>query len=179
MSTTVIKVILETKSLVFRDLAIDSNRNLEDLHFSILNAFDFEGKQMASFLKTDDDWQVEAEYSLTLLGNDDESLLMKNNKIASILPEKGDVLTYIYDYLNEWRFELEVLEIEDKTTTETVVLKKHGKAPDESERWLSGDDASKILMNEILGEDLEEEEGDEDLFGSGDFDSIDDYEEFL
>lgn len=179
MSTTVIKVILETNHLVFRDIAIDPNKSLEELHFAILSAFDFEGKQMASFVKTDDNWQAEAEYSLASLSDDDEELLMKNNKIASVLAEKGEVLSFIYDYLNEWRFELEVLEIKKETPTETTVLKKHGKAPDESERHLSGDDASKILMNEILGEDLEEEEGDEDLFDSGNFDSIDDYDEFL
>jgi hypothetical protein len=34
-------------------------------------------------------------------------------------------------------------------------------------------------MKELLGDDLDEEEGDDDLFDSDDFDSLDDYEEYL
>ena len=105
---------------------------------------------------------------------------MKNVKIGDVLKEEGDCLTYIYDYLSEWKFELEVIAIEEKEAdSKGKVVNQKGKAPKENEKRLSGDDAQSILMKEILGEDLEEEEGDEDLFNSDDFDSLDDYEEYL
>lgn len=178
MSTIIIKVIIETNKLVYRDIAIDGKQSLEDLHFAILNAFDFEGKQMASFLKTTGGWQADKEYPLELLGDDAATELMKSIEIQQVLTAKGDAISYLYDYMSEWKFEIEVVELKKETCPKPKVTHSHGKAPKESEKSLSGEDASKILMNEILGEDFEEEEGDEDLFNSGDFDSLDDYEEF-
>ncbi len=175
MSTTLLKVILDTDKLVFRDIAIPSNENLETLHYFILKAFNFEGKQMASFLKINDDWQIEKEFSLIPLANDDESILMKNHKIADVLSKVGDILSYNYDYLNEWKFEIEVIQVNKETITEAKVIKVYGTAPKESEKNISGENAGTILMNEILGE----EDFEDDFFDSDSFDSIDDYEEFL
>ncbi|MAC95089.1 MAG: hypothetical protein CMC96_06280 [Flavobacteriales bacterium] len=180
MKALTIKVLLEHNDIIFRDIEINSEANLEDLHKAILSAFSFEGNQLASFLVSGDGWQAEAEYSLESLSDDDHSHVMKNVKIGDVLKEEGDCLTYIYDYLSEWKFELEVIAIEEKEAdSKGKVVNQKGKAPNENEKRLSGDDAQSILMKEILGEDLEEEEGDEDLFNSDDFDSLDDYEEYL
>lgn len=180
MKSLTIKVLLEYKEIVFRDIEIDASSSLEELHFAILKAFNFKGDQMASFLVSGEGWQAEAEYSLESLSDDDDSHVMKNVKIGEVIREVGDNLTYIYDYLSEWKFELEVIEVKGKEAApKGKVINQKGRAPHENEKRLSGDDAQSILMKEILGEDLEEEEGDDDLFNSDDFDSLDDYEEYL
>lgn len=180
MKSLTIKVLLMHQEVVFRDIEINASSTLEDLHYAILKAFDFEGNQMASFLVSGEGWQAEAEYSLESLSDDDLSHVMKNIKIGDVLREVGDHLSYIYDYMSEWKFEVEVIELkEQESNEEGKVINKKGKAPNENEKKLSGDDAQSILMNALLGDELDEEEGDEDLFDSDDFDSLDDYEEYL
>ncbi|MBD3660987.1 MAG: hypothetical protein HUJ11_02140, partial [Arenibacter algicola] len=160
MKSLTIKILLEYKDIVFRDIEISASSSLEDLHFAILKAFDFTGDQMASFLVSGEGWQAEAEYSLESLSDDDHSHVMKNVKIEEVIREVGDSLTYIYDYLSEWTFELEVIEVnETEIDPKGKVVQKKGKAPAENEKKLSGDDAQSILMNALLGDDLDEEEG--------------------
>jgi hypothetical protein len=48
----------------------------------------------------------------------------------------------------------------------------------QNERKLSGEDAESILMNAILGDEFDEENEDDDLFGDEGFESLDDFEEF-
>lgn len=171
-----VKIILENDDLVFRDLQVPSNKSLEDLHFALLKAFQFNGKEMASFLKSDDNWEAEAEYTLAAISEEAKAVLMKNVKIGDVFQEEGDSLSYIYDYLKEWKFELEVVGIVQSNEHEIVLLNEYGKAPNENDKSLSGEDAESILMNAILGDEFEEEEED-DLFSDG-FESLDDYEEF-
>lgn len=176
-----IKVVLtEANSIVYRDILLSSENNMLQLHQAIIDAFEFEGKQMASFIVEGDSWQAAAEYPLESLGENDNEL-MKDVTVEQVLKEEGNQLTYIYDYLNEWRFHIEVMAINNKSEIiETPkLLKSFGRAPIENERELSGKDAESILMDAILGDEFsEEEENEDDFFNSGDYDSIDDYEEF-
>ena len=43
------RVILDAKEDIFRDIAIEKEATLEDLHNTIVNAFGFDGSEMASF----------------------------------------------------------------------------------------------------------------------------------
>jgi len=176
-----VKVLVESKKTVYRDLLISSDNNLEEIYRAIIAAFEFKGDQMASFLVEGEGFQAVAEYPLEPLGEND-SELMAEVKAERVFKEAGDQLTLIYDYMNEWKFHLEVIEVSthDETKETPVLLKSGGKAPAENERDLSGKDAESILMNEILGDELSEEDEDneEDFFDSGDHDSLDDYEEY-
>lgn len=172
-----LKVILESDELIFRDLKVAESKNLEELHYAILNAFDFKGREMASFLKTDENWEALAEYTLEKISDDAKAKLMNETTVGEVFTQEGDSLSYIYDYLKEWKFEIEAFHISEEESDEIEVIHKHGKSPNENEKQLSGDDAESILMNAILGDEFEEEE-DDDLFGD-DFESLDDYEEYL
>ncbi len=173
-------MLTESKNIVYRDILLSSENNMLQLHQAIIDAFEFEGKQLASFIVEGDSWEAAAEYPLESLGEKDNEL-MKDVKIERVLKEEGNQLTYIYDYLNEWRFHIEVMAINNKSEIiETPkLLKSVGKSPIENEREFSGKDAESILMDAILGDEFsEEEENEDDFFNSGDYDSLDDYEEF-
>lgn len=173
-----IKVILEADAIIFRDLLVAEQNSLEDLHTGILDAFKFQGKQLASFLVTDGGLQADKEIPIEKLGEND-SELMSEVSVGNILKEIGDHLTYIYDYVNEWRFQLEVIEISEEDFSKPIeVVHAYGTAPKESERELSGEDAEKILMDAILGDEFDDLEEDENLFDNDEFDSLDDYEEY-
>jgi len=173
-----LKILLESEEIVFRDLLVNENHDLEALHRAILSSFGFKGKEMASFIKTDDNWEALAEYTLEAISEESKAKLMKDAKISEVFSKEGDTLDYIYDYLNEWKFNLELLKIEEAEPIDQIKeVGSHGKAPDENERSLTGKDAESILTNAILGDEFEEEEED-DLFDEG-FESLDDYEEYL
>ena len=50
------RAILDTKEDIFRDIAIEKTNTLEDLHNAIVNAFGFDGTEMASFYMCDDEF---------------------------------------------------------------------------------------------------------------------------
>ena len=58
------RVILDAEDDVFRDIAILEDDSLEDLHNAIVNAFGFDGMEIASFYTCDHQWNQEDEISL-------------------------------------------------------------------------------------------------------------------
>ena len=72
-----IRAILDVKKDVIRDILIDSSHTLEDLHTSISNAFGFNGQEMASFYRTDDEWNQGEEIPLFDMSDAGESISMQ------------------------------------------------------------------------------------------------------
>lgn len=48
-----IRVILDVKEDIFRDIIVNETINLEELHFTIAKSFGFKGQEMASFYRTE------------------------------------------------------------------------------------------------------------------------------
>lgn len=106
------RVILDTKEDVFRDIELLEESTLEDFHNSIINAFGFDGNEMASFYISDDDWNQGEEISQYDLSEGEESVrLMNETTLDSIVSESQPKLIYVYDFLNLWTFLIELAEI--------------------------------------------------------------------
>lgn len=182
MRQLVVKVLLETEGTVYRDLLVNETNTLSDLHVAIMSAFNFKENQLASFIKDNEGVENDQEYTSEDL-NIEGKLLMKDTFLSSVLFEEGDQLTYIYDYINEWKFYLEVTEIlfPEYSDKNISLLKSYGESPKESSKQLNTDDAESILMNALLGDELSEDQFGEstDPFDSGDYESLDDFEEFM
>ena len=105
-----LRVILDndTKEDILRDVEINKNSNLTDLHELILLAFNFSADQMASFYTVDEDWNQINEISL--MNFDESTDSMDSMLIANILNNKNAKLLYIYDFMNMWTFYLELIE---------------------------------------------------------------------
>ena len=105
-----IRVILDndTKEDILRDIEIDKNSNLTDLHELILLSFNFGADQMASFYTVDKEWNQINEISLM---NFDESIdSMDSTLIANVINNQNTKLLYIYDFMNMWTFYVELIE---------------------------------------------------------------------
>lgn len=173
-----IKVLLESDQPSYCDFSVSADNTLDELHEAILKAYRFSGDQMSSFYKTNEDWDIIEEYPYVAFDPNYDGDLMKDIKISDILINVGDQMMYIYDYLNEWKFFIEVIEEEKEKPKKTpLMLKRFGKIPNEHDKDISGVDAENILMNAILGDEFEDD--DEDEFDSDNFESLDDYEEYL
>ena len=105
-----LRVILDndTNEDILRDVEIDKNSNLTDLHELILLSFNFSGDQMASFYTVDEEWNQINEISL--MNFDESTDSMDSIIVANILNTHSTKLLYIYDFMNMWTFYVELIE---------------------------------------------------------------------
>ena len=129
------RVILDAKEDIFRDIAIEKEATLEDLHNTIVNAFGFDGTEMASFYTCDDEWNQEDEIPLFDTGEEPGDMRIMNNFILEDnLDKYQSKIIYVYDFLNMWTFLVELAAIEEKEAGETypTLLFSHGELPEEA-----------------------------------------------
>jgi hypothetical protein len=155
-----IRVILDTKEDVLRTILVEDSINLERLHFIIAEAFGFEGQEIASFYKADDEWNQGEEIPLFNMEETTTSIAMQNCLLTETLPLENDKLIYVYDFLNMWTFYVDVVEIlkEQKENLPQVILSV-GKIPEEA--------PEKEFVADKLDDDTDDDEF--DIFDDFDF----------
>ena len=126
-----IRVILDVKEDVIRDIVVSNSSDLEQLHFLIAKSMGFNGQEMASFYKTDNDWNQGEEIPLFDMSENGDELSMKTCIVSDTIPNVGDKLIYVYDFFNLWTFFVEVLKVnEDKASCTNPIAFAFGDAPE-------------------------------------------------
>ena len=157
-----LRVTLESKEDVIRELIIDEKLNLENLHKSIIQNFQLNEFEMASFYQTDSNLNLGIEISLFDTSEKaGDTLVMNQVSINSLLHSSEKQLIYVYDFLKMWRFHIQF--IENKKAGEGEVLISVGSMPNE---------APEISFDEQ--KQKKEFDPYEDVFD--DFDEFNDYE---
>jgi len=107
-----IRIILDAKEDIFRDIEIKADSTLEDFHNAITQAFGFMGDEMASFYTCDENWNQEEEIALFDMseGNDSVSL-MNESFLEDTLTRQNPKMIYVYDFLSMWTFFVELADI--------------------------------------------------------------------
>ena len=90
-----IRIILDVEKDVFRDIVVNEATNLEDLHFFIAKSFGFNGQEMASFYKSNNEWEQGDEIPLFDMSEDDINISMSNCLLNHIFTKVGDKLIYV------------------------------------------------------------------------------------
>jgi len=155
------RVILDTEEDIFRDIAILEEDTLEDLHNAIVNAFDFDGLEIASFYTCDAQWNQEDEISLFDTGDvPGEQRIMSDYPLSDILDKENTKIIYVYDFLNMWTFLVELAAIEEIAVGETYpsLLFSHGIMPAEA-----GDKEFSADMNDDIYGEFEDDFDEDDL----------------
>jgi len=106
------RAILDTEEDVIRDFEIESSSSLEELHDALSQSFGFAGNEMASFYRSDEQWNQGEEMPLLDMGLGEKPL--NDKPIEKILSESENRLIYVYDFLNLWTFYVELIEIAQK-----------------------------------------------------------------
>ena len=70
---------------------------------------------MASFYRTDNEWNEGEEIPLFNMSEAGEGISMQNCFIRKTLPQAGDKLIYVYDFLKMWTFYVEAIEVTKDT----------------------------------------------------------------
>ena len=155
------RAILDAEDDVFRDIAIQAEDTLEDLHNAIFNAFGFDGTEIASFYTCDETWNQEDEISLFDTGDvPGEQKIMCDYPLSSILDKQNTKIIYVYDFINLWTFlvELAAIEEEEIGVLYPNLLFSHGEMPLEA-----GEKHFETDMNDDIYGEFEDDLDEDDL----------------
>lgn len=155
------RVILDAEEDIFRDIAIQEDDTLEDLHNAIFNAFGFDGTEVASFYTCDETWNQEEEISLFDTGDEPgEQKIMSDYTLLDLLDAQNTKIIYVYDFIQMWTFLVELAAIEEPESGEAypALLFSHGEMPDEA-----GEKRFEAEKTEDLYGDYEDDYDEEDL----------------
>ncbi|TGD58090.1 IS1096 element passenger TnpR family protein [Flavobacterium humi] len=166
------RVILDAEEDIFRDIAILENDTLEDLHNAIVNAFGFDGMEVASFYTCDETWNQEDEIPMFDTGDvAGEQKTMADYQLADILDEENTKIIYVYDFINMWTFLVELAAIEEPAAGAAYpdLLFSHGEMP------LESGEKNFEAENEDFYSEFEDDLDDDDLDMFDGDDSFEDY----
>ena len=123
------KISAESQKKVFREVLIPENMNFEDFHFAILDAFEIDAGEMASFYVSDSQWQKNKEITLMDMGATEEgknTALMQDTLVCNHASKVKDRLLYVYDFLFCKDFKLELIAVEAHSDGIPMLLKSEG-----------------------------------------------------
>ena len=166
------RAILDAEEDVFRDIAIQEDDTLEDLHNAIVNAFGFDGMEVASFYTCDDQWNQEEEIPMFDSGDvPGEMKIMSDYPLNQLLSADQTKIIYVYDFINMWTFLVELAAIEEPESSETypALLFSHGELPN------TAPEKEFEAENEDFYSEFEDDLDDDDLDMFGGDDSFEDF----
>lgn len=96
-----------------REIKIDSEATFLDLHNAILDSVDYTKDQMCSFFICDDDWSKKTEITLVEMDTSSEvdNYIMEDTTLEELLEDEHQKLLYVFDYMTERAFFMELREI--------------------------------------------------------------------
>lgn len=168
-----IRVILDTKENVFRDIEIRDKQTLFTLYKGIMSAFSLQGEELASFYLSDENWTQGKEIPLESMDESNEDNTMADYQISEVMPNVGSRMIFVYDYFDMWTFSVEVISIEDKKAVLNYPLTvyRYGsmplKAPKRNMEILN------LNEDEVLGDEADPDVAFEDLDIDADIDMDD------
>jgi len=109
-----IRVILDYKDNVFRDIEIKEKQTLWNLHLGIKSAFSLRGDELSSFYFSDENWTELRAIPLEDMSDDGEGEIMSDIYLNEAFQKKGDKMLFKYGFIDLWEFFCELQEIKDE-----------------------------------------------------------------
>ncbi|MDL2277936.1 hypothetical protein LJC57_05015 [Parabacteroides sp. OttesenSCG-928-G07] len=108
------------------DIVIDSEATFHDLHTTILDAIGYTKDQITSFFICDDDWSKKTEITLIEMdtSSEEDSYIMEETPLEELLEDEQQKLLYVFDYLTERAFFMELREIITGQSAQKPVVKR-------------------------------------------------------
>jgi len=112
----------------YRHIQISEGATLLKLSSAILNAFDFVDDHLHSFFMNNRAWDQDAEYACRGGDLDEDGVRGSSDKVklSKFRLGKGDKFLYLFDYGDEWRFQIKVLRVIEEATKTPFVIKSVG-----------------------------------------------------
>lgn len=173
------KLVSDEVSNFSREIEIDSDNTFLQLRNAILESVNYTKDELDSFFLCNDEWEREDEITLEDMGNsaaDEDIWLMESTPLSELIEDEGQKLSFVFDYLTERSFFMELKEIiPGRSLTDPVCTLKKGKAPaqkvDMDEFDAQIDAVAMKQAADVLDEDFYNEGG----YNPEDLEGLDDY----
>ncbi len=155
-----------------RDFEVRGDQTLLQLHEAIRGNLGYDPGLMSSFFTTDESWSKGIEIPLINMTGEEGARTMENTRVEELVTRKGDKLLYVFDYLANRGFFMEVVEVIDPASGQEYPFCSRA----------AGDPPPQMLLDDLAGDDLSSENedlfpGDEDDLLSDGFENLDDLPE--
>jgi hypothetical protein len=149
------RVFSDINEKFLRCIEIDENDTFLSLHDAIQKSVNFTKKEMCSFYLSNDTWDRLTQFTLMDVrdGEADDVFSMENTVLSEFVTEEGENLVYVYDFIFDRVFYLELSEIknQNKMLTYPLCSQSIGEAPQQvlsEKRVLKGGViAGKVISN--------------------------------
>lgn len=178
-----IRIILDAKDNIFRDIEIRGKQTLWNLHLGIKSAFSLQEDELSTFNILKEDGTVLKSVPLEDMSDDGSGEIMSDIYINEVFTEKGSKIHFQYGLLDLWEFFCELVDVYEKKATLNypITVYRFGnvplKAPTKvknsiiSESILEDDFTfNKDLSFSSFGDDTNDEYEEEDHFNDSYFD---------
>ncbi len=132
--TYTFKVTYQRKPSVWQLIEIAADQTLDDLHYAILSAVDFDPDHLYSFFMSGRAWDDSTEYASPYA----EGPSADEVKIGDLSLRMKQKFLYLFDYGDEHRFEVQLVGVNPEAAKEgryPRIVKSHGKAPRQYGGW--------------------------------------------
>ncbi len=126
------KLVSDEVSNFSREIEIDSTASFLELRNAVLDSVGYSRGEMSSFFLCDDDWERHEEVTLEDMGSssDYDVWLMEDTPLEELIEEEGQKLMFVFDYMTERAFFMEMKEeIPSRTLSQPVCTMKCGNPP--------------------------------------------------
>ncbi|OVE57448.1 MULTISPECIES: IS1096 element passenger TnpR family protein [Chryseobacterium] len=175
-----IRVILDAKEDIFRDIEVKGKQTLWNLHLGIKSAFSLQGDELSTFNLLEEDGTIVKSVPLEDMSDDGDGEIMSDVYIDEAFENAGDKAQFQYGLLDLWEFFCELVEVIDETkgVNYPITVYRFGnvplKAPSKNGSGGSKKKSAMPLMDDDFGFD---DFGATGNFADEDDDAFDDDEE--
>lgn len=122
-----------SKSL-WRKISVSHKHSLDDLHIAIQEAFDFDNDHLYAFYV---DGNQRTGKPIYCAGAESEGVTAEETTIANLGLYKGQKLMYLFDFGDEWEFDVELLSKDKKSILpiKSVIIEAKGESPEQYPAW--------------------------------------------
>lgn len=167
-----IRIILDTKEDIFRDVEIKEKQTLWNLHLGIKSAFSLQGDELSTFNLVESDGTVLKSVPLEDMSDDGDGEIMSDVYISEVFEKVGDKAHFQYGLFDLWEFYCELIEIIDEkpAVNYPITVFRYGNVPLKAPSKSGNGKNMMALLDEDFGIEFSGE-------GFDDADDFDDEEE--
>ena len=154
-----IRVILDAKEDVFRDIEIKEKQSLWNLHLGIKSAFNLQGDDLSVFNLIEQDGTVTKSVPMEDMSDEGDQEIMSDVYLSEAFENVGDKAQFQYGFIDLWEFFCELIEMIDETPAVNypITVFRFGnvplKAPSKSSAGSKSKKSNIMMMDDDFGFD--------------------------
>lgn len=154
-----IRVILDSKDSIFRDIEIKDKQTLWNLHLGIKSAFSLQGEDLSMFCILNKDGEEQKSVPLEDMSDDGDGEIMSDVYLTEAFPEVGDKVQFQYGLIDLWEFFCELVEISEEkpAVNYPITVFRYGNVPLKAPTKSGGSSKSisAVFMDEDFSADID------------------------